>query len=75
MARMFHNAVVIEWHYIAEEGQPKTEGSYLVASTRNQHRVFSAHYRPRDGWALKSKGRYVYAWATLPDFPPLSPQI
>lgn len=75
MVRTYHNAAIIEWHYIAEEGTPKQEGNYLVASTRNQHRVFSARFRPSSGWAMKCKGRYIYAWAESPDFPPLDPQL
>lgn len=75
MARMFQNAVVIEWHYISEDGVPRTKGNYLVASTRNQHRVFTAVFSPSKGWHLPNKGRYIYAWAESPDFPPLLPQL
>lgn len=75
MSRIYSNAAVIEWHYIDASGTPKAEGNYLVASTMNQHRVFSAKYSPSKGWHLKDKGRHIYAWAENPDFPPLAPQI
>lgn len=75
MARLYRNAAIIEWHYIAEEGNPKLDGLYFVASRLNPHRVFTCHYRPEFGWSQGTKGRHLYAWAALPDFPPLSPQI
>lgn len=50
---------------------PKRSGVYLAATLTNIHRVFYCKYNAGKGWALKDKGRNVYAWAELPEFPPV----
>lgn len=73
--KLYQNAVIIEWNYTSEAGNPKAEGLFLVASRRNTKRVFTAAFRPGLGWATPNKGKYIYAWAALPVFPPLLPSL
>ena len=72
MPHIYNNAAVIEWNYVRDVGNPKREGSFVVASTRTLHRVFQAKYTPSTGWHTRNRGRYIYAWAMLPDYPPLA---
>lgn len=50
---------------------PKRSGTYIAASLKNTKRVFFCKYTAGKGWALKDKGRNIYAWAEMPEFPPV----